>query len=192
MPDLTTIDRLRESILDVLAQSEAPMTSAEIYDRIDSAESKQMLYAQINYLGKAGRIHSVTSGSGSLLHALAEPVVLSASVKKLMDPQLVEAIESGATFTDILPIEHPYEPELEPETAEIATDTTAPAISHADADLHRIVWSQRRKDATNYLTITLDDNQPRMTISGSFAVDPALLRQIAGFIESLQQKEKAD
>ena len=137
-----TADHLRESILDVLAQSDAPMTSAEIYEQIDSAESKQLLYAQINYLRKAGQIHSETTSTGAMLHTLI-----------------------------IAPADEPEpDPELEREAApatEIATEISQTSFSLADADLHRVVWSQPHGTARRFLTITLDGGEPRLNTSGS-------------------------
>ncbi|MCK7461156.1 MAG: hypothetical protein MZU84_03365 [Sphingobacterium sp.] len=57
-----------------------------------------------------------------------------------------------------------------------------------DADLHRIVWSQPHGNAVRFLTLTVNDDQPRLNTSGAFAVDPAMLRQMADLIEVLQQQ----
>jgi hypothetical protein len=49
------LNHIRESILLLLAQN-GPLTAAEIYEKIDTVETKQFLYAQINYLKKEGKI----------------------------------------------------------------------------------------------------------------------------------------
>lgn len=160
----TTAEHLRDAILAALAQSETPLTTAEIFARVDSAESKQAVAAQINHLKKAGKIDSWQTDAGVMRHTLAVPThVMPAS-----DPT------TGANST-----------------AETDTDSDQPSSSPfdlPDADLHRIVWSQPHGNATRFLTLTIADDQPRLNTSGAFAIDPAMLRQMADLIEVLQQQ----
>ena len=170
----TPAEHLRECILHVLAAAKAPLTSAEIYDQIDSAESRQAVAAQINYLKKAGKVASGMNSDGTSLHMLADlPSVLSKSVQKRLDVQLADTLEAEA--------------EIKAEQSAAAT----PTLDLPDADLHRIVWSQPSGNTTRFLTLTITDDQPRLNTSGAFAIDPAMLRQIADLIDVLQQKEAA-
>ncbi|MCK7579830.1 MAG: hypothetical protein MZV65_31830 [Chromatiales bacterium] len=155
----STAEHLRESILAVLASSETPLSSAQIYDRVESAESKQLLYAQINYLKKTGCIASGMSEDGTAMHSLTAlpPAVLAQDAE-------IEADHS---------------------------QPVSPTLELPDADLHRIVWSQPHGNATRFLTLTVNDDQPRLNTSGAFAVDPALLRQMADLIDVLQQRVAA-
>ena len=153
----TPAEHLRTSILDVLASAETPLSSAEIYERVDCAESKQSVAAQINYLKKAGKVASGMNSDGTSLHMLAVPV------------------------SEPLPVAD--------QGAEI--DAATPTFDLPDADLHRIVWSRPHGNAPRFLTLTIDADQPRLHTNGAFAIDPALLRQMADLIEALQQKEAA-
>ncbi len=69
-----TAEQIREAILLCLAQAEDALTPAEIYDRVDYVESKQMLYAQINYLKREGEIYSETGEHAPPSYRLAEVI----------------------------------------------------------------------------------------------------------------------
>ena len=166
----TPAEHLRECILHVLAAAKIPLTSAEIYDQVDSAESRQAVAAQINYLKKSGEIDSWQTDAGVMRHALVTHQWTPAS-----DPAL--GASSTVETSD-------YQPESD---ADREQPSPSP-LDLPDADLHRIVWSQPNGNATRFLTLTVNDDQPRLNTSGAFAVDPALLRQMADLLEVLQQK----
>ena len=91
---MSAADHIRESILLLLAQNEA-LTAAEIYEKIDIAETKQFLYAQINYLKKDGKIE----GSGTpVQYKLAKPL------KKIVED---EAVKNGMRNLSV-PDDEPY------------------------------------------------------------------------------------
>ncbi|MCK7581058.1 MAG: hypothetical protein MZV65_39635 [Chromatiales bacterium] len=165
-----TAEHLRDAILAALAKSETSMSSAEIYECIDIAESRQAVAAQINHLKKAGKIDSWQTDAGVMRHMLAVP----ASAMPASDPApgASSAIETSDHQTEV--------------------DQPSPSpLDLPDVDLHRIVWSQPHGNATRFLTLTIADDQPRLNTSGAFAVDPALLRQMADLIDVLQQRVAA-
>lgn len=87
------------------------------------------------------------------------------------------------TLADLAPMTEPA-----PEAETDRDQPSAPTLDLPDADLHRIVWSQPHGNATRFLTLTVNDDQPRLDTSGAFAIDPALLWQMADLLEVLQQK----
>ena len=91
---MSAADHIREEILLLLAQN-GSLTAAEIYEKIDIAETKQFLYAQINYLKKDGKIE----GSGTpVQYKLAKPL------KKIVED---EAVKNGMWHLSV-PNETPY------------------------------------------------------------------------------------
>ena len=92
--NLNGVERVRESILLLLAQS-GSLTAAEIYEKIDTVETRQLLYAQINFLKKEGKI----DGSGA-------PVQYTL-VKPLKEIAEDEAVKNGMRHLSV-PDETPY------------------------------------------------------------------------------------
>ena len=84
---MSAADHIREEILLLLAQN-GSLTAAEIYEKIDIAETKQFLYAQINYLKKEGKILPSAKEAGQPAYSLAKPL------KEIAED---EAIKNGIT-----------------------------------------------------------------------------------------------
>ena len=95
---MSTADHIRESILLLLAQN-GSLTATEIYEKIDTIETRQFLYAQINYLKKEGKITGELGGSDApVRYKLTKPL------KEIAED---EAVKNGMRHLSV-PDETPY------------------------------------------------------------------------------------
>ena len=109
---MSAADHIREEILLLLAQN-GSLTAAEIYEKIDIAETKQFLYAQINYLKKEGKILPSAKEAGQPAYSLAK------SLKEITED---EAVKNGMWHLSV-PNETPY------------------TVSHSSS--HRFTWMRQ-------------------------------------------------
>ena len=110
---MSTADHIRESILLLLAQN-GSLTATEIYEKIDTIETRQFLYAQINYLKKEGKITGELGGSDApVRYKLTKPL------KEIAED---EAVKNGMRHLSV-PDETPY------------------TVSHSSS--HRFTWMRQ-------------------------------------------------
>lgn len=95
---MSAAEHIRESILLLLAQN-GSLTAAEIYEKIDTIETRQFLYAQINYLKKDGKISGELGGSDAPVR-----YKLAKSLKEIAED---EAVKNGMWHLSV-PNETPY------------------------------------------------------------------------------------
>ena len=123
---MSTADHIRESILLLLAQN-GSLTATEIYEKIDTIETRQFLYAQINYLKKEGKITGELGGSDApVRYKLTKPL------KEIAED---EAVKNGMRHLSV-PNETPY------------------TVSHSSS--HRFTWVRQNNPHSMSLVIKDD------------------------------------
>ena len=122
---MSAAEHIRESILLLLAQN-GSLTAAEIYEKIDTIETRQFLYAQINYLKKEGKILSSAKEAGQPAYSLAK------SLKEIAED---EAVKNETRHLSV-PNETPY------------------TMSHSSS--HRFTWLRQNNPHSLSLVIKDD------------------------------------
>ena len=160
-------DHIRESILLLLAQN-GSLTATEIYEKIDTIETRQFLYAQINYLKKEGKITGELGGSDApVRYKLTKPL------KEIAED---EAVKNGMRHLSV-----------QENAAEGLTDESALPTEFVVeiSTAHRFVWEIL--DKKHSFTLALKNGMWHLTARRSIPVTPAMLRDMANRIESTYQ-----
>jgi hypothetical protein len=162
---MSAAEHTRESILTLLAK-DGPLTAGEIYEKIDTIDTRQFLYAQINYLKKEGKIRSelgkviAEQGKGEpTRYSFAKPL------KELVED---EAVKNGMWHLSV-PAE-PEPPQSEPE-----------GYSMESASTHRFTWDHPNHE--HGMSLVIKGDTAYLSARRIFTVTPALLREMADLIE---------
>jgi hypothetical protein len=166
---MSAAEHIRESILLLLAQN-GSLTAAEIYGKIDTIETRQFLYAQINYLKKEGKILA-EQGKTVADKGVGEPTHYKLA-KPLKEIVADEAVKNGMWHLSV--------PDTQTEESIVPNEFVVDVRT-----VHRLVWEIL--DRKHTVSLELKNGMWHLTARRSSPVTPEMLRDMANMIESSDQ-----
>lgn len=158
-----------------------PMTNDEIADlarlrveeRTGIGEADQLCEEILSVLAKATAPLKASEIYERAAYAENKQLLFSQVNRLKKEGKIVGEMSSDGTN------KYSLAPAATPAAAEKAIEKTAVKTAP-----NRLVWTQPHGEATRYLTLMIDENQPRIVASAAFKITPAMLRDIADMIES--------